>query len=87
MTHDSHTYEESSNGTLALVLGILGIFVTFLAPVAWIISNQELEGIAAGRRPPDGESNARVGRVLGMVGTALLAIGLAVIFVLTIAIA
>jgi hypothetical protein len=72
-------YEEASNATAVMVLGIVGIFFNIVAPVAWVLGNQELEAIRAGRRPPEGESNAKVGRILGIVGTALLAVGVAVL--------
>ena len=53
--------------------------VNVLSPVAWILGNQELEAIYAGRRSPEGESNAKVGKILGIVGTVLLILGVVVL--------
>jgi hypothetical protein len=75
------------NSTTALVLGIVGLvgamgscccclfFVPGLcAPAAWFIGRKELADIRAGRAPYTGESNAKTGMILGIVGTALLAL-------------
>jgi hypothetical protein len=70
--------------TTVLVLGIIGLFFNILAPVAWVLGNQELEAIRAGRRPAAGESNATLGRILGMIGTGLLILGLVVLAVVVV---
>jgi hypothetical protein len=70
-------YPEASQATLALVLGILGIVVCqVLAPAAWVIGNNELKAIDAGRRPPENRGNANAGKILGIVGSVLLGLGL-----------
>lgn len=75
-------YPESSQATTALVLGILGIVICgVLAPFAWNIGNKELAAIDAGRRDPSNRGTANAGRILGIIGTVLLGIGL-VLFVL-----
>jgi hypothetical protein len=72
-------YPEQSQATTALVLGILGIVCCApLAIVAWIMGNNELEGIKAGRRNPANEGTANAARILGIIGTVLLAIGVVV---------
>lgn len=72
-------YPEQSQATTALVLGILGIVVCgILAPFAWNIGGKELAAIDAGRRPPENRGTANAGRILGIVGTVLLGIGLLV---------
>jgi TRAP-type C4-dicarboxylate transport system permease small subunit len=74
-------YPEQGQAVTALVLGILSIVVCqLLGPVAWKLANDELKGIAEGRRPPDGLSTAQAGRITGIVGTCLL--GLAIAFLL-----
>lgn len=78
MDQERAHYEEASNGNLILVLGIIGFFMSVLSPVAWYLGNRELEAVGAGRRSPEGESNARVGRILGIIGTWLLAAGIVV---------
>jgi hypothetical protein len=69
-------YPEASQATTALVLGILGIPFTILAPIAWWVSSQEIAAIHAGRRSPENLSLANTGRILGIIGTVLLAGGL-----------
>ncbi len=69
-------YPEQSQATTALVLGILGIVCCqVLAIVAWVMANNELEGIRAGRRNPTNEGTANAARIIGIVGTVLLAVG------------
>jgi len=74
---ESGAYPESSQATTALVLGILGVVVCgILAPIAWSMGTKELEAIDGGRRPPQNRGTANAGRILGIVGTVLLAIGI-----------
>lgn len=75
----SGAYPEASQATTVLVLGILGIVICgILAPFAWSMGNKELAAIDAGRRPPDQRSTANAGRILGIIGTVLLGIGIVV---------
>ena len=63
----------SSQATTALILGIVGVVCCGpAAPVAWYLGNKELEQIAAGLSPASGEGAAKAGKILGMVGSALL---------------
>jgi len=74
---DARRYPEASQASVILVLGILGVAVLqVLGPFAWVMGNRELEAIDAGRRPPDSRRVANAGRVLGIIGTVLLALGL-----------
>ncbi len=71
------SYPEASQSVIVLVMGILGLLLCqLLGPVAWIMGNKEIEGIDAGRRPPDQRNLANVGRILGIVATALMVLGL-----------
>lgn len=73
---DPSRYPEASQATTILVLGILSIVVCgFLAPFAWVMGNNELAAIDAGRRPPENRGTANAGRILGIIGTVLLAVG------------
>jgi predicted Zn finger-like uncharacterized protein len=56
-------------GTLILVLGILSLVGAgiFTGIPAWIMGNNDLKEIRAGRMDPEGESNTNIGRILGMV--------------------
>jgi len=75
--NNSQMYPEASQATTVLVLGILAIVVCqILGPFAWSMGNKELEAIDSGRRPPEGRANANAGRILGIVGTVLLGLGL-----------
>lgn len=79
----SGMYPEDSQATVALVLGILSLVVCgILAPFAWNIGNKELAGIEAGRRDPANRGVAQAGWILGIIGTVLLGLGLAVLVVL-----
>lgn len=79
---DPNPYPEASQATTVLVLGILGLpfFCGVLAPFAWVMGNRELAAIDSGLRPPENRGTANAGRILGIVGTVFLAIG--VLFVL-----
>jgi len=67
----------SREAVTALVLGILGIVCCgFLAPVAWYLGQNELRAIRLGQASAAGEGMAMAGKILGMIGTALLIVGL-----------
>lgn len=73
---NNQMYPEQSQATTALVLGILSIVVCqLLGPFAWQIATKELQAIDEGRRPPENRSNANAGKILGIIGTVLLALG------------
>jgi serine/threonine protein kinase len=60
-------------GTLIFVLGILGLvpFMCFpfvFGPIAWILGNNDLAAMRAGRMDPEGESKTTTGRMCGMIG-------------------
>jgi predicted Zn finger-like uncharacterized protein len=59
-------------GTIILVLGILAIVTGLhlvLGPIAWVMGNNDLKEIHAGRMDPEGEGTTNIGRILGMVAT------------------
>ena len=67
--------------TTVLVLGILGIVVCgVIGPFAWTIGNRVVAEIDASGGRIGGRTEANVGRILGIVATALLAIGLVAVF-------
>lgn len=79
-------YPEASQATTALVLSILGIVLCWvLPPVAWVIASSELKGIADGRRDPSGRGMANAAKVIGIVGTVLLIVGVGLFLLLFIA--
>lgn len=66
-----------SQATASLVLGILGIVCCgVMAPIAWYMGKKELDAIGRGELPGTGEGLAKAGMILGIVGTALLGLGL-----------
>jgi len=82
---ESGSYPEQSQATTVLVLGILGIVICgILAPFAWNMGNKELAAIDSGRRPPENRGTANAGRILGIIGTVLLAIAVIVIILLVV---
>jgi len=82
----SGAYPEASQATTALVLGILGLIICgVLAPFAWSMGNKELAAIDEGRRPPENRGTANAGRILGIVGTVLLALGILVFLLIFVA--
>ena len=62
-------------GTLILVFGIAGFFVGILGPVAWIMGSRALKEIRASGAHPGNEQLIVVGRILGIVVTVLMLLG------------
>ena len=75
-------YPEESQALTALLFSLLGLVVCsgLLCPVGWWISNKELAAIDQGRRDPSKRDMAVAGKVIGIVGTALLALGVVFLF-------
>lgn len=68
--------------TMVLVLGILGVVVCqVLAPFAWVIGKRTLDEIDASQGRWGGRTATQAGYVLGIVGTILLGLGLALLVV------
>lgn len=73
---------KSHRGTLILVLGVLSLVVCApLGIVAWVMGNTDLREIAAGTMDPAGKDLTTIGRILGMIGTALLALAIIVFLI------
>lgn len=64
----------SSKPVTSLVLGIIGLILCcgIPSPFAWYIGKKELDAIAAGQSPQEGQGMARAGMILGIIGTVLL---------------
>lgn len=71
-------YPEESQALLSLLMSILGLVVCsgLLCPVGWYLANKELEAINGGRRDPSKRDLAMAGKIVGIIGTVLLALGL-----------
>ena len=68
---------KDSRGSTVLVLGILGLVVCVVCGiVAWVMGSSDLKEMRAGRMERRGESETRVGMVLGIVSTCLGILGL-----------
>jgi hypothetical protein len=69
---------EQGQATTALVLGILGIAICgVVAPFAWSIGHSSLREIDASGGALGGRGKAQAGYILGIVGTVLLIISVA----------
>ena len=63
-----------------LVLGILGLVVCgILGPFAWVMGNRTVREIDASRGALGGRTEANIGRILGIVATVLLIVGLGLV--------
>jgi hypothetical protein len=66
-------------GLVALVGGMACYLPLFVAPFAWVIGNRVNREINAAGGQWGGRSETQTGRILGMVGTGLLVLGLLVL--------
>jgi uncharacterized membrane protein YidH (DUF202 family) len=74
---EGQTEKPSSQAVTALVIGLIGILTccgTVLSPIAWYLGVQEQRAIREGRSPAAGEALAKIAIILGIVGTAVLAL-------------
>jgi predicted Zn finger-like uncharacterized protein len=73
----SRAHLQPHRGTLILVLGILGL-VAFqpLGIVAWVLGNNDLKEMRAGRMDPEGEGQTNAGRICGMIATIMMGLSL-----------
>ena len=81
--------QEHPQGTLILIFGILGIFITIFAPIAWYLGNKARAEIQASGVHYSNEQNISIGRMLGKIFTiiAIVSIALVIIFWIIVAIA
>jgi hypothetical protein len=67
------------HGTLILVFGILGLVICApLGIAAWVMGSGDLKQMDSGAMDPSGRSLTNAGRILGMIATILLGIGILV---------
>ena len=72
------------------ILAIVGVMTIVFGPIAWIMGNNDLKEIRAGRMDPEGESQTNIGRILGMIGTILhgvLIVGCCIFYIFVFAVA
>jgi uncharacterized membrane protein YjgN (DUF898 family) len=71
---------DHQQAVLVLVLGILGLVLCqLISPVAWVMGNRVVAEIDASNGQIGGRGTANAGRICGMVGTALIALGFLVV--------
>lgn len=70
-------------GVLILVIGILGIVCCFICGIiAWVMGNNDLRKIDAGRMDPSGRGLTHAGKICGMVGTILAIVAIVIQLIL-----
>jgi len=62
---------EHPQGTIVLILGILGFFTVVTAPFAWYLGSKATKEIKASGIAYSNEAQITIGRILGIVVTAL----------------
>lgn len=69
--------QDHPQATLAMILGILSLVMCgLLGPFAWVIGGRAVKEIDASGGRIQGRGQAQAGRILGIIATALLALGL-----------
>ena len=71
-------YPEESGALAALLMSILGLAVCsgLLCPVGWYLANKEITAIDEGRRDPTKRDMAKAAKIIGIIGSVLLAAGI-----------
>jgi len=63
---------QAHRGDAVLVLGIIGLmFCCILGIIAWVMGNNDLRQMDAGRMDPTGRSITNAGRILGIVSVCI----------------
>ena len=63
-------------GAMVLTLGILSLVICgLLGPVAWVMGNNDLSAMRAGRMDPAGQGLTQAGRILGIIATIWMIVG------------
>ena len=66
-------------GVIILVLGILGIVCCFICGIiAWVMGNNDLREMAAGRMDPSGRGLTQAGKICGIVGVIIAIVALVI---------
>ena len=73
-------------GGVILALGILGLVCCFICGIiAWVMGNNDLREMAAGRMDRSGQGMTQAGKICGMISVVLQIIGLVIWLVAMIA--
>jgi hypothetical protein len=73
--------QEHPQGTMILIFGILGIFITIFAPIAWYFGNKAKAEIQASGLHYTNEQNISIGRMLGKIFTILAIVWIAFVII------
>ena len=76
--------QEHPQGTVILVLGILGFFTGICGLIAWILGAKAQKEIANSGQTYTNEGNIKVGKILGMITTILYIVGIVITIIATI---
>ena len=76
--------QEHPQGTMILIFGILGIFITIFAPIAWYLGNKAKGEIQASGIQYSNEQNISIGRMLGKIFTIIAIVSIVVTIVILI---
>ncbi len=77
---------KADGATASLVLGIIGVLLCFIcAPFAWSLGRKAERAVDASGGALGGRGEATAGKILGMIGTGLMVIGI-IVFIALIAI-
>jgi hypothetical protein len=79
--------QEHPQGTLILIFGILGIFITIFAPIAWYLGNKAKRDIQTSGIQYSNEQNISIGRMLGKIFTIIAIISIVFVIILSIILA
>jgi len=79
MSIDSPAPPNASNAVTSLVLGILGIVLCpLLGPIAWVLGRRGEQEVDASGGAVGGRGMATAGKILGIVGTAFILLGIVI---------
>jgi hypothetical protein len=73
--------QEHPQGTMILIFGILGIFITIFAPIAWYLGNKARADMQASGIRYSNEQNISIGRMLGKIFTIIAIVWIAFVII------
>lgn len=63
-------------GGMILAFGLIGFLCCIIfAIIAWVMGNNDLKEMAAGRMDPSGEGLTKAGKIIGMISVILAIVG------------
>jgi hypothetical protein len=72
-------FQVEHRGALVLTLGILSLVICgIMGPIAWVMGNNDLAAMRAGRMDQSGEGITQAGRICGIIGSVKLILEISV---------